>query len=70
MRARVPGGGERPGGVRGYPLDSVYEEVAFIAYHFHWDEERILSLEHIDRRRWAGEISRLNQRVNEESAGG
>ncbi|HEV2953035.1 MAG TPA: DUF6760 family protein [Candidatus Dormibacteraeota bacterium] len=29
----------------------------------------MLSLEHRDRRRWVGEISRLNQRANEESAG-
>ena len=28
----------------GYPLDRLYEEVAFIAYYFHWSAEAILQL--------------------------
>jgi hypothetical protein len=52
----VPGYGER-----------LAEEVAYIAYHFHWPLEQILALEHGDRRRWAEEISRINERMNEES---
>jgi hypothetical protein len=39
--------------------------VAFIAYHFHWSLDDIMSLEHADRRRWVEGISHLNQRVNE-----
>jgi hypothetical protein len=42
----------------------LYEEVAFIAYHFHWPPETILNLEHADRRRWADEISTINGRRN------
>jgi hypothetical protein len=41
--------------------------VAFIAYHFHWPLEQILQLEHADRRRWAEQISSINERMNEES---
>jgi hypothetical protein len=41
-----------------------------VAYHFHWEADRILGLEHGDRRRWVSEISALNARVNEESAHG
>jgi hypothetical protein len=44
--------------------------VAFIAYHFHWDLDRVLDLEHEDRARWVAEISRINQRANEEAASG
>ncbi|WP_425218104.1 DUF6760 family protein [Tumidithrix helvetica] len=36
-----------------------YEEVAFIAFHFHWALEDILTLTHSDRRRWVEEISKL-----------
>lgn len=43
------------------------EEAAFIAYHFHWPLEQILQLEHGERRRWADEISRINERMNEKS---
>jgi hypothetical protein len=48
----------------GYPLPVLYEEVAFIAYHFHWPAESILNLEHGDRRRWVQEISSINERRN------
>jgi hypothetical protein len=49
----------------GYPLDRIYEEVAFIAYHFHWSYEEVMNLEHHERRRWCEEISRINKKVNE-----
>lgn len=45
------------------------EEVAFVAYHFHWPMSDILELEHADRRRWVEEISSINRRVSEEAAG-
>lgn len=49
----------------GYPLDQLNEEVAFIAYHFHWPPQEIMNLEHRDRRAWVEHISALNQRANE-----
>jgi hypothetical protein len=48
-----------------YPLDQLNEEVAFIAYHFHWSPEQILNLEHRDRRGWVEQISSINQRAND-----
>jgi hypothetical protein len=56
-----------PGGIVGYPLDSLYEEVAFIAFHFHWSLEEILNLEHGDRQRFMDEISAINRHMNEAS---
>ena len=50
-----------------YGADEIAGEVAYIAYHFHWPLEQIMNLEHSDRRRWAQEISEINQRMNEES---
>jgi hypothetical protein len=64
LRGALRGGDERGGGVLGYPLVPLHEEVAFIAYHFHWPPEAILALEHRDRRRWVEEISAINRRVN------
>jgi hypothetical protein len=43
----------------GYPLDRLYQEVAFIAFHFHWTRDDILSLEHSERLRWVEEINQL-----------
>lgn len=64
---RLRGGGRRTGGIVGYPLDQLHEEVAYIAYHFHWPLAHILDLEHADRRRWVEEISKINQRLNGET---
>ena len=51
----------------GYPLEPLYEEVAFIAYHFHWSHDEVLSLEHKERRQWVQQISGINERLNEEA---
>jgi hypothetical protein len=59
--------GDRPGrfgGGIGYPLDRLHEEVAYIAYHFHWPPNDILQLEHRDRQRWVEEIAKINRRFN------
>ena len=51
----------------GYPLQQLREEVAFIAYHFHWSHEQLMHLEHAERRHWVSELSTLNQRLNEDA---
>lgn len=48
----------------GYPLDAIYEEVAYIAYHFHWSYADIMNMEHSERKKWVGEISKINLRHN------
>ena len=50
-----------------YPLQQAQEEVAFIAYHFHWARESLLEMSHLERRRWVEQISEINQRANEEA---
>ncbi|WP_198294736.1 DUF6760 family protein [Burkholderia ubonensis] len=44
--------------------DQLYEEIAFIAYHFHWSYGDILGMEHAERHRWCDEISKINQAMN------
>ena len=46
-----------------YAPDRLYEEVAYIAYHFHWPLDDLLDLEHRERQRFAGEIAKINQRI-------
>ena len=48
-----------------YAADRLYEEVAYVAYHFHWSLGEILDLEHVDRRRYVEEIGRINKRLSE-----
>ncbi|WP_407681158.1 MULTISPECIES: DUF6760 family protein [Pseudanabaena] len=40
-------------------MERLYEEVAFIAFYFHWSKEDILNLTHTERLRWVNEIMRL-----------
>ena len=48
-----------------YPEDRLYEEIAFIAYYFHWSYEDLMQMDHRERRRSCEEISRINKHVNE-----
>ncbi|NOY64099.1 MAG: hypothetical protein GXO97_01665 [Nitrospirae bacterium] len=50
--------------MKGYPLNRLYEEVAFIAYHFHWSYEEIMNMEHRERQRWVEEISKINRQLS------
>ena len=46
-----------------YPSDALYEEVAYIAYHFHWPLEDLLNLEHAERHKWIEQISKINRKL-------
>ena len=43
----------------------MYEEVAYVAYYFHWPLEEILALEHAERQRWVEQIAVINTRLGE-----
>jgi hypothetical protein len=49
----------------GYPSETLFEEVAFVAYYSHWPYDQIMHLDHRERRRWVTEFSKINQRLNE-----
>jgi hypothetical protein len=49
----------------GHPSDVLFEEVAYIAYHFHWPRDSLLDLSHPERRRWVQEIAAINERLSE-----
>jgi hypothetical protein len=68
MQQNFRGGPWKPGGIIGYPLNQLQEEVAYLAYYFHWPLQDILEMEHQDRRQWADKIAVINRKMNE-SAG-
>lgn len=45
--------------------DRLYEEISYVAYHFHWPLDDILDLEHPVRRRFTEEIGRINTRLSQ-----
>ena len=65
MQSQVRGGHRSPGGIAGYPLKQLHEEVAYIAYYFHWPLDDILELEHEDRREWVRRIADINKKLSE-----
>lgn len=50
-----------------YPVEQLQEEIAYIAYHFHWSLDEILDLEHQTRLRYVEEIAKINRRLSGES---
>ncbi|HXU36650.1 MAG TPA: DUF6760 family protein [Blastocatellia bacterium] len=67
LRAAIRNGDEQPGGVWRYPIERLYEEVAYIAYHLHWPHDQILEMEHLERQKWVAEIARINRRLNDQA---
>jgi hypothetical protein len=47
-----------------YATDELYEEIAYVAYHFHWPLYELLDLEHGERRRYVSEIGAINTRLS------
>jgi hypothetical protein len=41
----------------------LYEEIAYVAYHFHWALDDVLDLEHRERAKYVGEIAKINTRI-------
>ncbi|WP_429257154.1 DUF6760 family protein [Paraburkholderia sp. GAS334] len=65
LRNEVRSRGRRGGGAIGYPLDQLFEEVAYVAYHFHWPRSQLMTLDHLERHRWVEEVARINRRIND-----
>jgi Family of unknown function (DUF6760) len=62
---RRPLGRWRPGGIVTYASTRLHEEIAYVAYHFHWGLDQIIDLEHPTRRRFVEEIAKINRRLAE-----
>jgi len=49
-----------------YSASRIHEEVAYVAFHFHWSLNDILDMEHRERIRYVREIAAINTRLAEE----
>ncbi len=47
------------GGILGYPLDRVRQEVAELSIRVHWTYESIMNLDHAERRQWIETLASL-----------
>ncbi len=46
-----------------YPVESLWQEISYLAYHLHWSLDDLLDLEHMDRVRLVRAVVSLNQRA-------
>ena len=69
MQQDLRGGGGADGGALGYPPEQLFQEVAYLAYYFHWPHSEIMDMNHIERLRWVNELARINRTLNEPSDG-
>ncbi len=65
MQREFSSRGRTVGGALGYPSEKIFEEVAYIAYHFHWSYSDLMDLNHMERQLWIQEIAKINERLNE-----
>lgn len=47
-----------------YPQEQLYQEMTFLSYYLHWSRNDVMSLSHLERRRWCSEVSAVNQKLS------
>jgi hypothetical protein len=65
MRQGLRSGGGAFGGALGYPCEQLFEEVAYLAYYFHWPHAEIMQMRHLERLGWVEQVANINKRLNE-----
>jgi hypothetical protein len=43
--------------------EDLWSEIAYLAFHFHWELDTLLDLQHDDRNRLLTEVAALNERA-------
>ncbi len=47
-----------------YPQEQLYQEMTFLSYYLHWSRNDVMTLSHLERRRWCSEVSAVNQKLS------
>lgn len=47
--------------------ERLYQELSYVAYHFHWGHNELMDLDHLTRRRYVEEIASINHRIRDGS---
>ena len=55
------------GSLKSYPVKVLYEEIAFLAYYFHWSRSELMLLPHKERIKFCEEISKINRKMNSQN---
>ena len=55
--------------MRLYPEQALWNEIAYLAYHLHWDMDGLLDLEHPDRARLVQLVADVTRSLTNASSG-
>lgn len=69
MPEELRGGGRTIGGALGYRPEHLFQEVAYLAYYFHWPYSQIMDMNHQERLVWVDQVARINKRLNDAAEG-
>lgn len=47
--------------IKAYSQKRLIQEIAFIAYYFHWSRKEIIELSHLERIQWCNTISEFHK---------
>ena len=50
-------------------VEGLHQEVAAIAYHFHWSRDECMRMSRRERRVWLGEIGKINAEIAKAAKG-
>lgn len=50
-------------------MEQLFQEVAYVAYYFHWSHSEMMDMTHSERLRWVDQLARINRTLNEPSDG-
>lgn len=53
-------------GLSHYRVQELWQEIAYLGYHLHWDLNTLLDMEHGDRRLMVRQVHELNEKAWEE----
>lgn len=40
-----------------------------MGYYLHWSRDQVMMLDHLERRRWCNEVSRINKQLGDDGSG-
>ena len=40
--------------------------MSFLFYYFHWSNDEVMNMDHLERRRWCRQVSQINKKLSKE----
>jgi hypothetical protein len=54
----------------GHPSETLFEEMAYLAWLVHWPHDQLMTMTHHERRRWVHELGRIAAQASDPATTG